>query len=125
MTIPISSAVYSSDNNPIKSIEESENQDLNVKAEEIKQANLLRKHQNYGQLMDLMRPREPPRTAVDSSRARAEILNINFKPESASSLSGQNHLTQAESVSAANDIKQTKKEEGKVKRSRNFGVHGK
>ena len=44
MTIPLNSAVYSSDNNQIKSIEESENQDLNVKAEEIKQANLLRKH---------------------------------------------------------------------------------
>ena len=103
MTIPLNSAVYSSDNNQIKSIEESENQDLNVKAEEIKQANLLRKHQNYGQLMDLMRPKEPPLTAVDSSRARAEILTVDFKPDSASSLSGQNHLTQAESVSAAND----------------------
>ena len=65
MTIPLNSAVYSSDNNKINSIEESENLDLNTKIEEIKQANLVRKHVNYGQLMDIMMPREPPLTAVD------------------------------------------------------------
>ena len=45
MTIPISSAVYSSDNNQVQSNEQSENLDLNVKFEEIKQqANILNRH---------------------------------------------------------------------------------